>query len=444
MDSDLVTFRIGNEYRFIADERDCSLSRSGQLKQHEFTLFARVVRGDASLVRSVVFHLHPSFEPQSYEKRVAPYQTKHTCYGFFTARVEICWYRRASNTVEHEISFHNGGASRDFVFAPGARGTLEDVDIPNLTFGVEIELILPSRIRSRDELANRLQSFGIDARHVGYSKEITDYWKICSDASICCSRNDPQCTTAEFVSPILSGKNGLHAIESLFGVLSELGAEVNRSAGFHVHVGSASLTLEELKKICANFVKYEAAFDSLVPDSRRGVNNTYLKSHVYQFGLSSDAEINRHILSRNRMNGLLKCFNNMSDRYFKLNLQRVQAQSPTIEFRQHSGTANFEKVRAWVLLLLHFVANSAKQPPPDNFASERQPNYQRERLFRWVIKEPLLEQFFEARAIELGSDRAEFWQCACGKRFPHVKRLIQHQKGTGHSNPLCCDSCGKH
>lgn len=360
--------------------------------------------------------------------------------------VEVQWYRKESDWIDWQITSRD--ESQDFVLGAGAAGTLEDVSIPDLTFGVELELLLPSRFRTRDELAEQLQSFGIDCRSVGYSKEITNYWKICSDASLCCSRDDPDCVTAEFVSPILRGLDGLHKIESLFGVLEELGAQVNKSAGFHVHIGSSSLSFDQLKKVAANFVKFEVAFDSLVPPSRRGVNNRYLKSHQYDFGTASNAQVNGTILNRTTIHGLLQCMNGAqgNDRYFKLNLQRVDQHSPTLEFRQHSGTADFEKVRAWVLLLLHFVKNSAEFSNPDNFAPERPASYQRQRLFQWVIKQPLLQEFYERRVRrELQSaDAAGFWQCSCGKTFPFSQRLVQHQRSTGHSNPACCASCANH
>lgn len=117
--------------------------------------------------------------------------------------------------------------------------------------------------------------------------------------------DDPSCLTMELVSPVLCGKDGLGQVEVVMGVLSELKVKVNESTGFHVHIGSNPFfSLEEvlkdcgflllrtfltlrfkLKRICANFVKYEDAFDSLVPVSRRGVNNKYCRSHLQTFGL---------------------------------------------------------------------------------------------------------------------------------------------------------------
>ncbi len=410
-------------------------------------LFCRVARGDESLIRSVVFVLHESFDPQLWEKKVAPFETTQTCWGFFTASVEVNLYRAPPVTFDWEIKMGDGGY-REVVVAAVAMPTLEDVPVPdNLTFGIELELLVPShgKVRSHEELASYLGRHGIDARCTEYSdKGVAPYWKIVADANVCCSRDDPHCLTFELVSPVLRGKAGLQCVEAIMGVMASVKLTVNESAGFHVHIGADPFfSLDQLKYICANFVKFEQAWDSLVRCSRRGVNNKYCKSHAQLFELQSNQSVNSVIFSRNSLNGLLAVMNRGDDRYFKLNLQRTRdAASPTIEFRQHNETSNFDKIRAWVLLLLHFV-NNAQTARPDNFAPERLPAYQRQRLFQWVVREPILTSFYEQRALELARSTPgdSWWTCSCGKFFPFCLRLVQHQRGTGHSNPSCCAKC---
>ena len=186
-------------------------------------------------------------------------------------------------------------------------------------------------------------------------------------------------------------------------VMNTLGVRVNKSAAFHVHVDATDLSMEELRKICCQYVKYEEAFDLMVPRSRGGDNNQWAKSNRAAQQIVSDRELFRKIQTRRRPAGL----NDMlcpGDRYYKLNLRRLTKESPTIEFRQHSGTSNFQKMQAWILLCLWFVDRSITIPMPDNFHQTRSPGYKLDRLFLWVVKQPILHDHFLKRAVELLPD----------------------------------------
>ncbi len=46
---------------------------------------------------------------------------------------------------------------------------------------------------------------------------------------------------------------------------------------------------------------------------------------------------------------LYEVMNPSKDRYFKMNLQNIASgRQPTIEFRQHSGTLEYEKIASWI------------------------------------------------------------------------------------------------
>eukprot|EP01091_Cochliopodium_minus_P010480 TRINITY_DN2781_c0_g1_i1.p1 TRINITY_DN2781_c0_g1~~TRINITY_DN2781_c0_g1_i1.p1 ORF type:complete len:248 (-),score=46.51 TRINITY_DN2781_c0_g1_i1:33-776(-) len=244
----------------------------------------------------------------------------------------------------------------------------------------------------------------------------------------------------ELVSPILSGREGIDNVQVVVGLLSKVDVSVNSSAGFHLHVGSANFSLEDLKKISFQFLKYEMAFDSIFPPSRQGLNNQYCKSHLLQFRNYSNETIKEKIKSCFTLNYLKKFMNPQGDRYFKLNLQRTSHQSPTIEFRQHNGTSNYIKIQAWILLILHFVNNTVNSEAfPDNFQNDRDAEYQLKRMFMWVVKQPMLEAYYTQRARKYG-----VWDpylCECGRSFPFPSRLYQHQNDMGHSDPVCCNDC---
>lgn len=53
--------------------------------------------------------------------------------------------------------------------------------------------------------------------------------------------------------------------------------KINKSCGFHVHIGIDSFNIEQMKAICRNLLKFEVAFDMLLPPSR--LNNPYCLSN---------------------------------------------------------------------------------------------------------------------------------------------------------------------
>jgi transcription initiation factor IIF auxiliary subunit len=92
-------------------------------------VFCKVERGNPSLIKSVAFHLHESFNPSVLVKTVPPFETTQSAYGFFVAEVEVNFYRAPSQKFEHEINFA-GGAYSEVVVSGGALPTLEDVEVP--------------------------------------------------------------------------------------------------------------------------------------------------------------------------------------------------------------------------------------------------------------------------------------------------------------------------
>mmetsp|Transcript_19503 Transcript_19503/g.30560 ORF Transcript_19503/g.30560 Transcript_19503/m.30560 type:complete len:100 (-) Transcript_19503:66-365(-) len=89
---------------------------------------------------------------------------------------------------------------------------------------------------------------------------------------------------------------------------------------------------------------------------------------------------------------------------------------------------------------------------PDNFHQSRSPGYKFERFFQWVVKEPILHDFYLKRAIELLGDNctdldsAKIFTCGCGAHFKRCIDYIQHRKSTNHPRPgsgACCDGCAR-
>lgn len=208
--------------------------------------------------------------------------------------------------------------------------------LASYTFGVEIECY-NARPATIGTIASR---HGMDFRHEGYNHtDHRGHYKLVSDASI--HGNDP----CECVSPILGNtEQGFSSLKECCAILNESGARVNRSTGLHVHVGG-NISERQYCNVFANYYHLENVINTFMAQSRR-YGNTYCQSlHGNADGLATAttiADVQR----------------SMDSRYFKIN-SRAWAAHHTIEFRQHQGSTNYEKIAAWARFCIKLVHWSA-------------------------------------------------------------------------------------
>jgi len=212
-----------------------------------------------------------------------------------------------------------------------------EFDFSKITFGVEIECYNVIR----QDLIENATANGLQIRSEGYNHaDNRHYYKIVSDSSLQGEN------TNEVVSPILKGKKGLQSLETLCGSLSAIDARVNRSCGLHVHIGAERMSDEHYCRLVRNYQKIEKAIDSFMPTSRRANNSRWC--HTLE-GIDFSACTTKGAIAR-AMN---------YDRYYKVNAEAYDRHR-TIEFRQHSGTTDYEKISNWVLFLAKLVEYSFK------------------------------------------------------------------------------------
>ena len=239
------------------------------------------------------------------------------------------------------------------------------------TFGVEIECMMPEGT-SKGDLANKLRRAGIQANVLGYDHTTRPTWKLTTDGSLGYDNG------VEVVSPILSGEAGIADAVKVADILKEAGCTVNKSCGLHVHVFAGDLTLPQMKKLAINFVHSETAFDAIVPPSRRKDQNQFIQSNRTAFGGSYENEgINRAIAAFEAAPTMQDLIARVSTvavraaavrhwrdnrRYRKLNFLPM-LQFKTVEFRQHGGTVEGDKIANWIQLCVAFVERSMVSRP---------------------------------------------------------------------------------
>lgn len=234
------------------------------------------------------------------------------------------------------------------------------------TFGLEVE----GYGMSQQAVAAALVAAGVTCRVEVYGHSTPRDWKVVTDASISGNHG------FEVVSPILRGPEGLAQVRTVMDALKAAGAKVNKSTGVHVHIGAADFSVQEVRNIAKNYVLFEDFFDAIMPPSRRASNNVYIRSNrAAAFGGYDNAAALRGCAKLDTCNTVDEIIAAIcphasrtgNGRYHKLNLVSMWVHG-TIEFRQHSGTMDADKVVKWIELLMQFVNRAARtrQRPMQN------------------------------------------------------------------------------
>lgn len=233
-------------------------------------------------------------------------------------------------------------------FAPDlSTGSTAGVD----TFGIEIELMLPRNLTSNG-LAEKIRQAGVMCNEErGSTIHATrTYWKIVGDGSL------RSYNGRELVSPPLSGEEGFAQIRKVGQVLTANNCKVNLRCGFHVHVGIARHSVDTWRRVFKIFKKWEPAIDSFMAPSRRG--NGYCGSLLmldpHRFATATTLNDLRSAVGQSTNDP------RSPQRYRKVNFLAM-LQHRTVEFRQHQGTVDSQKMEMWVKFILRCVAKSESE-----------------------------------------------------------------------------------
>lgn len=246
----------------------------------------------------------------------------------------------------------------------------------NRTYGVEIELVGLTQARALEILA----AHDVCAYSTGYGHDNSrNMWKITTDSSVSCERTG---SGIEIVSPILKGKAGLEEIRRVAAALEANGARINKTCGLHVHVGARDLSALHVQSILNRYSTFENVIDSMMPASRRGDRNHFCLPITEIIRWDS-----RELLTK-PWPALVDMARSVGSRYYKINVS-AYLRHGTLEFRQHSGTVNPEKIVNWVLFCLNFVEASKPKTIRGRAATTpkkrgRKPGKRREGLLKVV------------------------------------------------------------
>jgi hypothetical protein len=180
---------------------------------------------------------------------------------------------------------------------------------------------------------------------------------------------------AEIVTPVYA--NSQTAREHLISIcdaLARIGCRVNSKCGLHIHIGNAPLndnvtpaqftgtSIAHTERTGRYHTDHAEPFDAVIV---KDIMVRYTRMQTSRNGINAMLPASRHnnrmcsVLDLNR----LEAANNLSEltsatygKFSSINLQTWS--NGTIEFRQHSGTIEADKIWAWFQFLLNLVTHT--------------------------------------------------------------------------------------
>lgn len=192
------------------------------------------------------------------------------------------------------------------------------------TFGVEIECYNASR----PDIIRAARAHNQVVESQGYNHTDSGVAKIVSDGSL---------SGANTNEVVLPPANDFAALEAFCAALNEAGAKVNRSCGLHVHIDARNMHPSVAWRVIHNYrLMYDDICHILAPSR---INSRWAMLNPEPRGVASWCAL-----------ADLQC----NSRYYAVNLYAYERHK-TIEFRQHQGSVNFDKISRWVEFLQTLV-----------------------------------------------------------------------------------------
>jgi hypothetical protein len=229
--------------------------------------------------------------------------------------------------------------------------------VNEITFGVEVECILPSshpfRVGGYHRGIEMDESYTINGETV-QAPSFNGKRASCETDSSLRTRGRNS-VGIEIVSPILKGEEGRQFMVDLFAFIKLVGGKVNRSCGQHIHLGLESITgrtatpsqvtmfLAELVKKSSN-LQYGAYAQTGTDRNRNGYSREIAQNmHIISTMTSKIARrTKKHGVGTSYTRNDVQDFANTCARGSFVNLTTINRKA-TIEFRWGAGTLNIQK-----------------------------------------------------------------------------------------------------
>lgn len=239
------------------------------------------------------------------------------------------------------------------------RAESNEFRVSQRSFGIEIEFNGTSRSHVVETILSKDRRFPVETQ--SYNHQVQRVWKMITDSSVNGTgvyddedEDDySEGEGLELVSPILSGQEGFDQLALVVEAIHEAGGDIDSSCGLHVHHDARDLTPHQVAGLLRFYIENQEVIDRfLAPVRRSSRHNQWCQP----WSTSEKAQV----LSAAKSNQNLGYY----DRYRTLNVTSYPKYG-SLEFRQHQGTLNFEKMLRWVKFGQSMVEASMHFDNPD-------------------------------------------------------------------------------
>ena len=222
-----------------------------------------------------------------------------------------------------------------------------------IRFGVEFETTIDNNQQSETTIGGYHNGVAVPYLPATDASGNATNWKAERDGSIDATAGRRGC---EFISPILSGRDGIENVASTLAILREKGAKVNRSCGLHVTVEFKG-DERDLARLISLVANHEVGIYATTGTRNRELAG--FANKIKEYGNDKNAKSN--------MTGSYRT------RFHLLNIEHIANGGQRVEFRAFAGTLNTAKAIAAIQMAIGFVQLSQADAKKTRWSAPSKP-----------------------------------------------------------------------
>lgn len=224
----------------------------------------------------------------------------------------------------------------------------------------------------RSHMIDTLKEHQFAVNDIDVTEENYTKWTVARDSTIQPAMDNPEYGNPDFSfegielkSPaLLHSSDSMQHVSKVISIINQtFKPSVNRSTGFHVHVGNGAsgFPLQTLKNFASLVTVFQRQIQSIHAEDR--LDNHFCAAPSTIFRQQPPLEVTKHIYAISNLGDLLNIFIADGNRFQAYNFENIRERLKTIEFRQHKGTMEWEEIGHWIHLVCGLICTSHHAGP---------------------------------------------------------------------------------